>query len=260
MSNGGSTYYELDEKLTYSQPESRTNEVKEVLSFKADFTVDDASVIMERNGGRVRLPKGNAAYDQAFESGWPRGIREVESERYMMNIHGTFYEMPREAGLNALRPVASHNKYIQDYCTWRGLLVISGVSKKAKPDGHVFKSKDKKSALWFGAIDDLWKLGKPVGQGGPWKNAPINAGEPSDPYLMTGYDEKTLTLSHTEATSVLFTLEVDVDHHSGWHEYKTIEVPPNEAITHHFPEGFQAHWIRVRVDKPCSATAQLIYK
>ena len=43
-----------------------------------------------------------------------------------MNINGTFYEKPREGGLAKIKPLASHRKQIMDFCTWRGLLVISG--------------------------------------------------------------------------------------------------------------------------------------
>jgi len=257
---GKRKYYEVNQSLEFLKVPSRTEEVEQVLAFQADFSVDEASVIMERNGVRVRLPKGNSAYDRPFEAGWPRGIREVESERYMMNIHGTFYEMPREAGLNALRPVASHNKSIQDYCTWRGLLVLSGVSKDAKADGHVFRSKNKQTALWFGAIDDLWKLGKPKGKGGPWKKTQVKANTASDPYLMTGYDEKTLNLANDSEHPVIFTIEVDVDHHSGWHIYKSLEVLPGETLFHKFPDGYQAHWVRLRANKDCLATAQFSYR
>ena len=87
-----------------------------------------------------------------------RGHREIESERSMFNVQGTFYEFPREAGLSAIKPIATHEKQIQDFCTWRGLLVISGTSKDAKQDGHYFATKDGTTGLWFGAIDDLWKF------------------------------------------------------------------------------------------------------
>ena len=62
---------------------------------------------------------------------------------------------------------------------------------------------------WFGDVDDLWKLGKPRGQGGPWRNSPVEAGQPTDPYLMTGYDRKTMKLSHDADQVVQFTVEVD---------------------------------------------------
>ena len=52
------------------------------------------------------------------------------------------------------------------------------------------------ASVWVGAVDDLWSLGRPRGEGGPWKDAAVKAGEPSDPYLMTGYEKKSLTLSH----------------------------------------------------------------
>ena len=254
---GKETYYELDEKLNYSTPESRIEEVKKVCEFRKDFSVDDASVIMERNGVKVRLPKGNDIFDRPFGEDWPRGIREAVTERYLMNIHGTFYEMPREAGLNSLRPVASHNKMIMDFCTWRGLLVIVGVDAKAKKDGHIFMSKDKKAALWFGAIDDLWNLGKPVGCGGPWKNTPVTANIPSDKYLMTGYDKKTLELIADQDAKI--TAEIDVDF-NGWHKFKTFELKAGEKLVYLFPEGFNAHWIRFISDKNCTATAWLLYE
>ena len=70
-------------------------------------------------------------------------------------------------------------------------------------------------------VDDLWKLGKPIGEGGVWKNTNIKAGESSLPYLMTGYDKKKLSL--TADKDVTITIEVDVDH-NGWHVYKKVDV------------------------------------
>ena len=66
---------------------------------KQQFTVDDASAIMTWKGRRYRLPKGDPAFDKPFAWGWPRCIREVQSERYLVNVHGTFYEMPRDTGV-----------------------------------------------------------------------------------------------------------------------------------------------------------------
>ena len=255
---GKETYYELDEKLHYQLPEvNKAEEIKEICKFYKEFEEDEASIIMEYDGTRVRLPKGDSAYSQSSDGVWPRGIREIESERFMMNIHGTFYEMPRSAGLNSLRPVASHNKKIIDYCTWRGMLVLSGIDSKAKGDGHIFKAKNKKTGLWFGNVDDLWKLGKPVGKGGPWKNTNVVANQPSDKYLMSGYDEKTLELVANK--DVKITAEIDVDFY-GWHVFKTFSLKAGEKLTYNFPEGFNAHWIRFRSDEDCKATAWLIYE
>jgi hypothetical protein len=112
--------------------------------------------------------------------------------------------------------------------------------------------------LWFGGIDDLWKLGKPRGRGGPWFATAMKAGEYSDPYLMTGYDRKTLSLLADSKTTI--TVEVDFDHQSGWHRYGEFHLDAGTLLKHEFPEGFSAHWIRFRSDRDCKATAQLTYE
>lgn len=223
------------------------------------FRHDDASAIVEtRRGGKpavFRLPKADKAYDAAP---WSRPIREVVTERYLVNCHGIFYEVPRE-DFAGLRPVATHNRWVSDFCTWRGLLVLSGCLASAKPDGHYFASADG-IGLWFGAVDDLWRFGKPRGQGGPWSKTPAKAGQPSDPYLMTGFDKKTLDLSHDAPDEVAFTVEVDFLNKGIWRPYQTIKVPAGEAITHAFPDGYSAHWVRLTASRDCTATAWLTYE
>jgi len=253
------TYYELDQNLAFHKPtEDRSDEVKKIAKVTKDFEVDDASVIMLHKGRRYRLPKGDSRYDKPFAAGWPRGIRECVSERYLMNIHGTIYQKPREGGLPKIKPIATHDRQIMDFCTWRGLMVISGTRRSAKPDGQYFAAKDG-PGLWFGSIDDLWRLGKPVGVGGPWRKTAVKAGTASDPYLMTGYDKKTVELSHDAAEAVTFTIEVDVAH-AGFHTYQTVTVEPGEAVTHEFPEGYSAHWVRLRTDRDCTAEAWFAYQ
>jgi hypothetical protein len=112
--------------------------------------------------------------------------------------------------------------------------------------------------LWFGSVDDLWKLGKPIGRGGPWKDTPVVAGQPSDPYLMTGYDKKTLTLRTAADTNI--SIEIDVDHQSGWHRYKSVTLTGGRPWTFVFPAAFNAHWIRFTSDRDCTATALLLYE
>lgn len=253
-------YYELDEKLQFiAPPKNESEKVKQFAAVKLDFDADDASVVMTQNNKRYRLPKGDPRFDRPLPLGCPRGIREIQSERYMMNIHGTFYEMPRDAGLPQIRPVASHNKQIMDYCSWRGLLVLSGTKPGAKPDGQFFAAADGVVGLWFGNVDDLWRLGKPVGRGGPWLNTVVEPDQPSDPYLMTNYDRKRMTLKHDADQPVAFRIEVNFDH-SSWRLYQRFVVPPGESVEHDFPEGYGAHWLRAIVDRPCHATVQLIYE
>ncbi|MEO5999083.1 MAG: hypothetical protein ABIN89_20075 [Chitinophagaceae bacterium] len=256
--SAGNKYTEVNEKIEFIQPAADSSAaVSKLLALKKEFDMDEASVIIKDKTGTFRLPKTSAVYDQPFAAGWPRGIRELESERFMLNAHGTLYEIGRESGYAAIRPVTTHKKKIVDFCTWRGLLVISGTKINSKSDGHYFSDKGNTNGLWFGAIDDLWKLGKPVGEGGVWKNTSVKANEPSLPFLMTGYDKKKVSL--TSDTDVTITLEVDVDL-NGWHTYKVIKVPAGKTIEHVFPDGFSAHWVRATADKNCKGTVWFKYE
>ncbi|MCA9048017.1 MAG: hypothetical protein KDA89_04780, partial [Planctomycetaceae bacterium] len=239
--------------------------LSELLSVKPEFTIDEASVVIASQGHRYRLPKGHSAYDRPFASGRPRALREVESERTVANIHGTFYEVPlvtngAPPAWNLIRPISSHRKQISDFCSWNGLLVLSGVRHDALNDGHVFRDPEVGCGLWFGGIDDLWKLGKPIGLGGPWKASDVRAGIPSDPYLMTGYDRKSVTVSHTATKPAAFRLEIDIDGQGRWVEYKTFNCPVNETVSHVFPQGFSACWIRAVCDRDTTATVQFAYQ
>jgi hypothetical protein len=226
------------------------------------FKVDAASVIVSGDGGRWRLPKMDAAYDEPFAVGWPRDVREVVTERRLLNVHGTIYVFPHSAsgGLPSIKPVCTHHKRIIDFCSWRGMLAIAGTRAEAAADGHFVASTDGQVGLWFGDVDDLWKMGKPRGKGGPWLKTAVSAGQPSDPYLMTGYDQKTMTLSHEADQAVKFKVEVDFVRNGKWCVYEVIEVPAGGVTTHKFPDGYSAHWVRVTADRSCQATAQLIYE
>ncbi len=236
--------------------------IRSEIVLKKDFESDDASAwIMDKNT-KLRLPKLNKLYDSPFGSGWARGFRESVTERMMLNCHGTFYEIPREnsGGLRHLKPLATHGKRITDFASWRGLFVLTGVcNDTANKNNHVYRSDSGNAALWMGEVDDVWRMGEPRGIGGPWKNSPVTAGQPSDAYLMYGYDRKELTLSHTANKTVTFTIEVDFLGSNKWSIYKRITVPANKTITHLFPTGFSAHWVRIKSNIATSATAQFIY-
>lgn len=253
--------------LLFATPaENRAAEVNRFAAIeKQPFEVDAASVIVtDAKGMRYRLPKGPAVYDQPGPEGYPRALREVQSERFLANIHGMFYEVPRAEGAGnhvpdyqTMKPVSRHDKMIADYCSWRGLLVLAGVKPGAEADGQVFTGAG--VGLWFGAVDDVWKMGKPTGTGGPWKATPVKAGEASDPYLMTGFDQKSVALSHDLPQAVRMTLEVAIAP-GQWQVYETFEVPSGAPLTHAFPSGFHAYWVRIRTDQACVATALFTYE
>ncbi|MFK8114280.1 MAG: sulfatase-like hydrolase/transferase [Rubripirellula sp.] len=240
-------------------------ELAKLLHIEPEFSVDEASVILNYQGKNWRLPKGIPAYDAPFASGWPRASREVESERHLANIHGTFYEIPlvtngAPPAWNLMRPVSSHSKQITDFASWNGLLVLSGVRPEAENDGHVFRDATQKAGLWFGGIDDLWKLGKPVGQGGPWMDTDVASGVPSDPYLMKGYDKKTARVTQESSQPVSVTLQVDLDGTGLWVDYRKIHVPASTEVTHRFASEFSACWIRAVTDQNAKLTLQFDYE
>jgi hypothetical protein len=228
------------------------------------IAVDAASMIYtDEAGKRFRLPKGRADFRLEGPLGVERVCREVCTERDLLNAGGTFFELPAEnaGGIAKLRPIATHNRRIHDYATWRGMLVLSGLAADAPAaNRHVIKSADGRAAVWVGAVDDLWTFGKPVGVGGPWKDAAVTPGQPSDPYLITGYDRKTLTLSHAAAGPVRMKVEVDLTGTGTWVEYAAPEVPAGQSTVHTFPTGFQAYWLRVSANKATTATAWLVYE
>ena len=258
--------YQVDAQLKFCATEEKNPSARflqeKALVTKRLIDSDASSVIVTEGNLRVRLPKGRAAYEQPWATGWPRPLREIVTERALLNAAGSFYVLPRDnsGGLRAIKPVCTHNKRITDFCSWRGLLVMAGCTASAQPDGHYFPASEKGAGLWFGDIDDLWKLGKPVGRGGPWHNTPVAAGVASDPYLMAGYDRKTAAFSHDAPETVVFKLQVDVAAHGDWLPYAELRVPPGKTLTHAFPDGYAAHWIRVEVDRDCRATAEFEYR
>ena len=66
----------------------------------------------------------------------------------------------------------------------------------------------------------------------------VKAGEPSDPYLMTGYDRKRVELSHDSDGPVTMRIEVDVFNGGYWKTYQEIVVPAGEIVEHVFDDSF----------------------
>jgi hypothetical protein len=226
------------------------------------LTFDAASVLYVDDQGRWRLPMGDTAFAHLGLLGDERVCREVCTERDLFNAGGTFYELPAEnaGGFAKVRPITTHNRRIKDYASYRGLLVLSGLTGDAPADEHVIRSDDGRCGLWVGAVDDLWQLGKPRGIGGPWHRTPINPGQPSDPYLMTGYDRKRVTLSHTSSAPVTIRLESDLSGTGHWVTYRNFTIAPGQLVEHTFPDAYYAYWIRVIANRETTATVTFIYE
>ncbi len=228
------------------------------------ITADAASVLyVDERGRRWRLPKGSPRFDHAGPLRAERVDREVVTERDLFNCHGTFYELPAEnaGGFAKIRPIATHNRRIHDYCSYRGLLLMSGIADPA-PSGspHLLHSSDGKATVWAGVVDDLWRMGKPRGYGGPWSNSPVSGKTPSDPYLMSGYDRKSVRLSHDGTVAVTMGIEIDLTGEGLWKRWKDVVVPPGQEVGERFPAGFEAYWVRLVADRSCRATASFRYE
>lgn len=259
-------YYELghDMKLVKKDdPESDQFIAERFAIPRHVVTIDNASVlVVDDQGRRWRLPLGSEAFTALTNDGALRLAREVATERDLFNCHGTFYELPAENadGFAKIRPVSSHDFRIHDYASYRGMLVMSGIDAGRTHDNpHIIVSEDGEAAVWAGVIDDLWKLGKPRGRGGPWKDTQVTANAPSDPYLIGFYDRRRLSIWHDSNEPATFTIEVEPVGHGPWMKYQEITVQPGETHEREFPENFQSRWIRFRSDKDVTATAWLNY-
>ena len=73
-----------------------------------------------------RLPKASNAYDHAWNTEWMR-IREVNTERYLMDAHGIFYEIPTityNGNIMGIRPICNHLRMVPDFIHWRGICLL----------------------------------------------------------------------------------------------------------------------------------------
>ncbi|MDD2437631.1 MAG: hypothetical protein PHG27_03545 [Massilibacteroides sp.] len=260
-------YYEMGETLELVKKEDAETAafIREKFAIPQQVVIIEPGsvLIIDDKDRRWRLPLGNVLLTDATRQAQLRICREVATERDLFHCMGTFYELPAENadGYAKIRPISSHNFKINDYASYRGMLIMTGIiPEEGKDNPHVIVSDDKKAAVWAGVIDDLWKMGKPIGVGGPWVNANVKQGEVSDAYLIGFYDQKILTLSHKENKTVNFTVEVDPTGNGDWMEYVVCPVKSGERFTYQFPESFQARWIRFVTDADAKVTTWLEYK
>ena len=87
-------------------------------------------MIVDDLNRRSRLPLGDETYKELTNQGVLRVCREVATERDMFSCMGTFYELPAENadGYAKIRPISTHNYRINDYASYRGMLVLTGVT------------------------------------------------------------------------------------------------------------------------------------
>ena len=122
------------------------------------------------------LPK--AAYCNDASHGWytewPR-IREITGGRWMMDMHGMFFDFPKTFSANnsaGITPIGSHLRYVPDFCDWNGRLVLA--SDETSIQGNKLAGQPQ-SNLWLGSYEDLKTWGPASGYGGPWIEDEVKA-------------------------------------------------------------------------------------
>ncbi len=223
---------------------------------------DESSVVLDAlvdgKWQKYRLPKASHAMEQAWQTEWMR-IREVETEHFMMDIQGMFYELQPlafEGRVWGVKPVCQHLRVIPDYCSFRGLLALGGNETTPNDDNNAVVGQPQ-SGVWFGKTDDLWSWGKPKGWGGPWRNASVQAGTPSDPFLFTGFEHKALHLLADH--SVEIEIQIDFLGNGTWVKFDNVKVGSGEYKFFPFPDAFSAHWVRLIPNSSCKLTAEFMF-
>lgn len=252
-----SGYYELGADLLLKRVDDAAlqSDMRENTAIPKEVLQEDAASVIftDDSGRRWRLPRAGG------DLGAGRVCREVATERDLFHAGGSFYELPANnaGGFAKARAVASGDFMVHDFCSYRGLFIMTGIGAgQGEANAHVIRSADGKAAVWAGAIDDIWKIGKPRGKGGPWKDSAVKAGQASDPYLMTGFDKKSLVLKSSVPATII--AEVDLTGSGDWVAYKEFRV--DGTVEHEFPEAFQAYWIRFKSDREATVDAQLSYR
>lgn len=223
---------------------------------------DEASVLfwalVDGKWQKYRLPKATHAMSQAWQTEWMR-IREVETEHYLMDIQGMFYElqpMAFEGHIWGVKPICQHLRIIPDYCAFRGLFAVGGNQTTPNRDNNALSGQPQ-SGLWFGKTDDLWSWGRPQGWGGPWWKAGVQKDVPSEPFLLTGFERKMLHISTDKAAE--FFIDIDFMGNGAWQTYEKLSVGSSLYAKHIFPDAFSAQWIRLRPTANCKATAMFYF-
>lgn len=214
------------------------------------------SALVKGKWQHYRLPKGGHVHNQAWQTEWMR-IREVETEHFLMDMHGLMYELQPIAFEDAIwgvKPICNHLRVIPDFTGFRGLLALGGNTTSPNNDNNPLGGQPQ-AGIWFGKTDDLWQWGKPSGWGGPWRRSAVKGGQPSEPFLMTGFGHKMLHMKTDKATTV--DIEIDFLGNGSWERYERMTV--NGYGKHIFPEGFTAHWVRLTLGSSCTASAEFMY-
>jgi hypothetical protein len=261
------TYYEMDSTLQIVPVTGSPNQqlLKEKISIPTPLIrIDGTSFLVTDNRGRRwRLPVSDTLQSVRMMQRQTRVVREVVTERDLLHCGGTFFELPADNadGFAKVKPIASHSFAIHDIASYRGMLLMSGADPLSKTSNdRLLRSSDGRIALWAGVIDDLWKLGRPVGKGGPWTKAQVQSGDTSDAYLFGGYDRRSLEIVNHGITSLNIRMQVDATGDGVWFDGQSFDINAGQRLQHLFPADLRGKWIRFRAESGGRVSTMLKYE
>ncbi len=130
---------------------------------------------------------------------------------------------------------------------------------KRAAKGNIAGPGRSQSNLWFVEPQQLDDLGPAIGRGGVWVNDAVKAGAPSDAFLFSGYDFRTLHLSHDNALPVTFSIEVDKQGNNQWTKLRDVIVPPKGYAWTEFSAAESGVWVRVTANRDCAKTTAFFH-
>jgi len=179
----------------------------------------------------------------------------------LMDAYGLFYELqtrenPGGYAIGGLqpRPISQSFGAINDFTPFRGMIAMGlagSTTFPGSPSRTDTRSGQARSGLTFVKPQDLWKFGKPEGWGGVWNGTSVGAGETSDPFLINGFDKKTIHLETDAATD--YTIQVDPIGDGSWKDYDTVSFG-GAGYDAYIMTG-DAVWVRVKSSDAVTATA-----
>lgn len=218
---------------------------------------DDYSVrYVSDDGRRWIIPVQNPATPH-----YGRLCREVCTERDLLHICGTFIELPAEnaGGITHARAIASHPFVIHDYASYRGMLVLTA-STGAKPGAHVVTSTDANAAVWLGVVDDLWKLGRPVGKAKTGLNNRDAGIWTSDPILANGFGDIEITCQISGGLGGVVFVDADISGNNTWIGVCRIQVMPGSKGHAAIDKRLHPYWVRIRTAPGTDAIADFTFR
>ena len=190
-----------------------------------------------------RLPKASHSYDGAhgWNTEWPR-IRNVGTDTnpdYLMTMHGMFWHFPENFTADhsaGIRPRSAYLKVIGDFARWQNQLVFGcddsaqkEFLNKRKAKGNIEGPGQSNSNLWFTSLTRPDELGPATAEGAVWAKESVSANVASEPFLFSGWTQRSAWVKNEGKTPVTFTFEVDASGDNTWKTLKSVSVNAGKA-------------------------------